>query len=206
MYLLNTFKNLSLVALLASTLAFTACDDDEVDAPHEENEEEVITDIKLTFTNTQDANDVVTASAQDPDGEGIEELVIAGDISLDVDKSYTLTLEVENNLESPGEDIAVEIEEEGDEHQLFYSFSNDAFTNPAGSGNINNASGTVAYNDMDANGNPLGLSTSWTTSSTVLENGSFTVRLQHQPDLKTATSGATDGDTDFELTFVLNIK
>ena len=33
--------------------------------------------------------------------------------------------------------------------------------------------------------------------------GTFTVRLQHQPDVKTATSGTNDGDTDFELQFVL---
>ena len=37
-------------------------------------------------------------------------------------------------------------------------------------------------------------------------SGTFTVQLQHQPDVKTATSGANDGDTDFALTFNLNIN
>jgi len=59
---------------------------------------------------------------------------------------------------------------------------------------------------MDGNGNPLGLSTSWTTGSNNLADGTFTIRLQHQPDVKSATSGASDGDTDFELKFVLNIQ
>ena len=44
------------------------------------------------------------------------------------------------------------------------------------------------------------------TSTTPLTVGTFTVRLQHQPGVKTATSGANDGDTDFNLQFVLNIQ
>ena len=43
-------------------------------------------------------------------------------------------------------------------------------------------------------------------SYTASSGGSFTVRLQHQPDVKTATSGSNDGDTDFALTFALNIQ
>ena len=62
------------------------------------------------------------------------------------------------------------------------------------------------YNDADENGNPVGLSSAWTTAGTASSEGSFTVRLQHQPDVKTATSGSNDGDTDFELTFALNIQ
>ena len=62
----------------------------------------------------------------------------------------------------------------------------------------------LGYNDTDGNGNPVGLNTSWTTAGA--SSGTFTVQLQHQPDVKTATSGANDGDTDFALTFNLNIN
>ena len=72
--------------------------------------------------------------------------------------------------------------------------------------NIDAAADPLNYNDMDENGNPVGLNTTWTTSGTAISAGSFTVRLQHQPDEKTATSDANTGDTDFELTFVLNIQ
>ena len=105
-----------------------------------------------------------------------------------------------------GLDIVAEIAEEADEHQIFFAFTNDAFSNPMGDGNIDNASDAINYNDEDANGNPLGLNTTWTTGATAISNGNFTVRLQHQPDLKTATSGANDGETDFEIDFVLNIE
>lgn len=111
-----------------------------------------------------------------------------------------------NNLDSPGENIGDEILEEDEEHQIFFSFSNNAFANPIGNGNIDNSTDPLNYNDSDANGNPVGLSTNWTTSSSQLSGGVFTVRLQHQPDIKSSSSGATDGDTDFELQFVLNIQ
>lgn len=203
----NYLKKYSVYALLAAGLLFTSCDKDKDDeVPEPENEEEVITDVKLIFTNEADATDVVTASAKDPDGESVEELAILDTIRLDTSKTYTLTFEIFNNLETPGEDIGAEIKEEADEHQLFFSFSNDAFTNPLGDGNIDDASHAINYNDEDGNGYNLGLSTTWTTSSSELSNGTFKVMLQHQPDVKTATSGATDGETDFELPFVLEIK
>lgn len=195
----------SLLLLLAVGVLFvTGCGDDE--EPEPENEVEVITDVKLVFTNTADASDVVEASAKDPDGEGVQELDILGPITLGADKTYTLTYEIFNNLETPGEDIGKEIEEEDDEHQLFFSFTEGAFTDPAGNGNIDTAADDINYNDFDDNNNPVGLSTTWTTSTTALTDGRFRVVLKHQPDVKTSTSGFNDGDTDFDLEFVLNIQ
>lgn len=200
-------KKYSIYTLLLASILFTGCnkDDDEV-VPEAENEQEVITDVKLIFTNAADATDVVEAKAQDPDGAGVQELAILDEINLDTSKTYNLTFEIMNNLESPGEDIGIEIKEEDNEHQIFFSFSNNAFATPTGNGNIDTASDPITYNDKDENGSYVGLLTSWTTSSTPLSKGTFTVKLQHQPDVKTATSGATDGDTDFDLTFVLNIQ
>ena len=166
MKLFNNFKKYSLLAFLATSILMAGCNDDE--EPEVENELEVITDVTLIFTNDADATDVVEASAQDPDGAGVEELQILDEITLDVDKTYTLTFEIFNNLETPGEDIGDEIQEEDDEHQLFFSFSDGAFADPTGNGNIDNASDPLNYNDADGNGNPLGLSTTWTTSSACL--------------------------------------
>lgn len=204
MTVLTNLQRFAFFALLFAGIILTGCDDDDV--PDMEPEEEVITDVRLIFTNDADANDVVTAAAQDPDGEGVEELEVLGAINLAANTSYTLTFEMENNLETPGEDIAAEVEDEGDEHQIFFSFSTDAFTNPAGDGNIDNAADAVNYNDMDKDGNPIGLSSSWTTGATALNGGMFTARLQHQPDIKTSSTGANDGDSDFDLTFELNIQ
>ncbi|MEC7244231.1 MAG: GTP cyclohydrolase [Bacteroidota bacterium] len=198
----NIFKLNILLYSLLSLVIFTACEDDDV-VPEEEEEMEVITDVTLIFTS--DAGAVVTASAQDPDGEGVQELVVLDEIQLQAGTNYTLTFDIMNNLETPGESIGEEIAEEDDEHQIFFAWTEGAFSNPTGNGNIDNASDPVNYNDADGNGNPLGLNTSWTAGDPTTA-ASFTVRLQHQPDVKTSTSGANDGDTDFELQFRLTIQ
>lgn len=203
---MDYLKKYSIYAILILGVIFTGCDDD--DEPEPENEEEVITDVKLIFTNTADPSDVVEVSAKDPDGEGVQELTVTGlgAINLGTDKTYTLTFEILNALDpNDVEDIGEEIEDEDDEHQIFFSFPEFYFADPSGNGNIDNAADPINYNDQDENGNPVGLSTTWTTSDLEYLLGDFTVRLQHQPDVKTATSGANDGDTDFELTFTLNI-
>ena len=198
----NIFKLNYLLYAVLTLFIFTACEEDEA-APEEENEVEVFTDVKLVFT-PSGGGAAVEAAAQDPDGAGVQELQVLGAINLAANTSYTLTMVIENCLESPCELMNEEIEEEDDEHQFFFAFTNDAFTSPVGNGNIDSASDPLNYNDTDGNGNAIGLNTSWTTGSA--SSGTFTVQLQHQPDVKTATSGATDGDTDFALTFNLNIN
>lgn len=203
---IETLRNLKFLALLFIAIAVVGCSDDD-DAPEEENEVEVFTDVTLIFTNTSNANDVIMAKAKDPDGEGIQELQVLDAITLSTDTQYTLTYEILNALDpNDVEDIGEEILDEDHEHQFFFSFTEGAFTSPTGNGNIDTASDPLNYNDEDENGDPVGLSTSWTTSSTTSAGGAFTVRLQHQPDVKTSTTGSQDGDTDFNLTFVLNIQ
>jgi hypothetical protein len=204
---INPFKNLQLLAILFSVITIIGCSNNDDDAPEEENEVEVFTDVTLIFTNTANNSDVVRASAQDPDGTGIQELQILDAITLAADTEYTLTYEILNALDPADvEDIGNEILEEDNEHQFFFSFTENVFANPTGNGNIDAAADPINYNDADENGNPVGLSSTWTTSSTAASGASFTVRLQHQPDVKTATSGSNDGDTDFALTFALNIQ
>ena len=207
---LENLKKYGMYTLLLGGALLSACEDDD-EAPAEENEEEVITDVTLTFTNTADASDVVTASAEDPDGAGVQPLAIQDEITLTSGATYTLSLEILNALNSDDpEDIGEEIEEEDDEHQFFFAFSDGAFSAPDGDGNVDDSGDPINYNDEDVNGNPVGLSTTWTAGD-VLEDGSFRIILQHQPPVdeqpvKTATSGVEVGDADFDLDFVLNVQ
>ena len=198
----NIFKLNYLLYAVLTLFIFTACEEDEV-APEEENEVEVFTDVKLVFTPVV-GGAAVEAAAQDPDGAGVQELQVLGGINLKANTNYFLSMIIENCLEDPCELMNEEIEEEAEEHQFFYAFTNDIFTSPSGNGNIDNASDPINYIDVDGNGNPIGLLSTWNTGSA--KSGTFTIQLQHQPDVKTATSGATDGDTDFALTFNLNIN
>lgn len=202
---LKVVKKYGKYALLLGGAVLTSCSSDD-DAPEEENVVEAFTDVTLVFTNNADASDVVTAKAQDPDGVGVQELEIQDEITLTSGATYTLTYEILNALDpSDPEDLGAEIREEDNEHQFFFAFTAGAFSDPAGDGNIDNADDAINYGDTDENDNPVGLSSTWTTGA-ALADGSFNVRLQHQPDVKTATSGVNDGDTDFDLAFVLNIE
>jgi hypothetical protein len=174
------------------------------EAPPCENEEEIITDVTLTFTPTE-GGDPVVATASDPDGEGPLDLMINGPIDLLESTDYDLSIKVENKIE--GEDITEEIMEEDDEHMFFFSWTDEVFTSPAGDGNIDNRDDPVNYNDFDENSLPVGLSTSWTTEC-VEENvsGKFRLVLKHQPDIKSATSTAEDGGTDLDLEWDINVE
>ncbi|MEM9985271.1 MAG: GTP cyclohydrolase [Bacteroidota bacterium] len=202
MEVLSFLQKYILGILLITAVVLSGCDTEEPDIV---NVPETITDVKLLFTNDSDASDVVEARAEDPDGDGVEELQILDEIVLGVDKTYTLTYEILNDLASPPEDIGAEILEEDNEHQVFFSFTEGAFADPTGNGNIDNAADPINYNDSDENNRPVGLSTTWTTGSSEV-TGTFTAKLQHQPDQKTDNSTATTGDTDFDLQFVLKIQ
>lgn len=197
---MKLFKNYYLIGLLALAVTFVRCSDDDV--PPEENEEEVINEVTLTFTPTGGGNDIV-ATYVDADGEGSGNPVLT-DIELASGTTYTLNITMANTLESPAEDITEEVEAEGDEHQLFFSWSVSVFSDPLGTGNIG-STGTVNYNDQDKNGNPIGLSTTWTVTQNAV-SGEFRIMLKHQPDIKTATSTSNDGETDVDITWAININ
>ena len=204
-YLNNLTK--SGILLLLAAFIFSACGtDSSPDDPPIENEVEVITDVTLIFTNVDDNSDTVSARAQDPDGEGVQELQVLDDIQLQSGVTYRLTYEIFNGLEDPPEDIGEEIEEEDDEHQFFFQFTENAFSSPGGNGNFDNADDPINYNDLDDEGNPVGLETTWTTSGQNVDDGFFRLRLQHQPDIKSSSTTVNDGDTDIDITFTLVIQ
>jgi hypothetical protein len=188
----------SCIALLSS------CSDDD---PKKEDTPELITKATLIFT-PSGGGTTVTVTATDPDGEGVQNITVNGPINLAANKSYTLTIALINELADPTAaeyNITEEVEEEGDEHLFFFSWTNNVFSNPAGNGNIDNRADAVNYNDQDENGRPLGLITSWTSASAA-SSGKFRVMLKHQPELKTATSTSSTGETDLDIEFNINIQ
>ncbi|MEP2773522.1 MAG: hypothetical protein ABJH05_15325 [Fulvivirga sp.] len=193
---MKTFKFSILASLIIGLLSLSACSDD--DAPPAENEEEVIDQVTLIFTPT--GGTPLTFNAE---GEGGVNFTIPT-IMLDANTEYALSVEVRNTAE--GENITEEIEEEDEEHMFFYGWTNGLFSDPSGDGNIgpNSRSDDVNYNDQDANGYPVGLSTTWATSDAA--TGEFRIILKHQPDIKTATSTSNDGESDIDLVWDIEIQ
>ncbi|HEX6225611.1 MAG TPA: hypothetical protein VFZ52_14440 [Chryseolinea sp.] len=195
-------NRLPIAIALFSLLFVLGC---EVESPVREDVPELITQVTLTFTPTDGEPLIVTAT--DPDGEGVQDVQVDGNISLETMKTYTLTLSLTNGLAQPSDpeyDVTEEVEEEAHEHFFYFSWTNGVFSDPAGDGNIDNRAGAVNYEDEDVNGLPLGLATVWTAG--VPSSGEFRIVLKHQPDLKTATSESTIGETDVDITFPIKVE
>jgi len=201
----NKSTHVFFTTLIITSMAFlTSCDDDD---PKKEDTPELITDVMLTFTPIGSGT-TVTVTANDPDGEGVQDLAVDGPINLVANKTYTLTIELINGLTDPSEpeyDITAEVEQESDEHMFFFGWTGNVFADPTGDGNIDSRADAVSYIDEDNNGLPLGLSTSWTTVTSPDATGTFNIILKHQPDLKSASSTVTTGETDLDIEFIITI-
>lgn len=196
---MKIIKILSLTFFIGSLSFLISCKNED---PTPENIPELITKVILKFTPTGGGT-VVTVTATDPDGEGSQDLQIDGPINLTKGTTYTLTIELLNGLYNPGADgydVGKEVLAEGDEHQLFFSWTS-TFSSPTGSGNIGSAPGVVNYQDEDINGLPIGLTTSWTTGADAESGKTFRVLLKHQPDIKSNTTTSLDGESDLDISF-----
>ncbi len=175
--------------LLALLFTVTSCEKDDPDV----NEEELITTLTYTLSPVGGGADVVM-TFRDLDGDGGDAPVITGG-TLDAGVQYNGAITLLNEAESPAENITEEVEGEDLEHQFFYE------TSVAGL--------TVAYADMDADGNPTGLAT--TVSATTVGSGTLKVTLRHEPNK--SGEGVADGnitnaggETDIEVTFDVNVE
>ncbi len=171
--------------------AVLSCNDDDLLII---NEEEVITTLTATLT-PQGGGTAITLQSRDLDGDGPNAPVITVSGNLDANTTYSGIIEVLNETVSPSENVTEEVEEEGTEHQFFYTFSN----------NI----ASTAYTDMDANGDPVGIE--FTLTTTNAGSGNVTITLRHA--LAKEIAGVSDGilanaggDTDVEATFSITVQ
>lgn len=190
---MKTIKHF-LILFLATGLFFSCSSDD--DNPDPVNEEEIITTVNFVLTPVGNGN-IVTFQSQDLDGDGPNAPVNSQIGSLVASTEYTASVQFLNELENPAENITLEVLDEADEHQVFYSL-----TGTSGS--------TVTYSDTDSDGNPLGILTVFNAGS-ASTNNTLTITLRHEPN-KTA-SGVSDGnianaggETDVEVTFNFDIN
>jgi hypothetical protein len=203
----NSLRTISITLAFLATSLFCGCDSND---PVREDTPELITQVTLTFTPAGGGSTIVV-TATDPDGEGIQDIAVDGPINLSANKTYTMTIELLNELADPSAaeyNITNEVEEEGDEHIFFFSWTNNVFSDPAGNGNVDNRNDAVNYtggaNSKDVNNLPLGLTTTWTSSANTV-SGTFRVLLKHQPGLKSETSDSNTGETDLDLEFSISV-
>ncbi len=178
------------IFLVSSLL--TACKKDK--AAEEENDNELITTMKLTFVPVG-GGPTLTYQFKDTDGPGgaaptTDEIVLAPS------KAYNVTVQLLNEAETPAEDITLEVQAEADAHRFYYQ--------PSGGSNIN-----VAGLDNDPNAVPLGITSTWTSGS--IATGSIVVTLRHYPGNPPGKAVADPvnspkSSTDIEVSFNTKIQ
>ncbi|WP_055437307.1 hypothetical protein [Lacinutrix algicola] len=189
-------KNIKFLTLVfISILSFNACSSDDDAIPTPVNEEEVITTLNLTLT-PQGGGTPIVIQMQDADGDGSDVPVFTypGGLAagfLDAGVTYDGEIELLNETENPAEDITEEVEEESDEHQFFYTASN-------------NLDVTTTYTNFDNNGNNLG--TEFTLEAGAVSNGTITFTLRHEPTKPNTGLSDAGGETDIEVTFSFEIE
>ena len=158
--------NTTILPLLALTLA--ACSDVEKDAEDghgHDHDHEAISKVILDIT-SQDDGSAQTINFSDPQtGDG----GVDADIELVNGTTYDMAMTVLNDLEDPVEDITLEIIDEQNDHQVF-------FTGSA----INDGIVTFTYEDEDDNGLPIGLDS--TLTGAAAGSGTLTLTLQHMAE------------------------
>jgi len=174
--------------LLTANLLFACSNDDDSTAI---NEEEVITTLIVTFV-PQGGGNAIELKSQDLDGDGPDAPIMTISGSFLSNTTYNGEVEFLNELVSPPDNITEEVAEESLEHQVFF--------------NVSAGLGTVNYNDMDADGNPIGLDISFQTENATVITQIMTVTLRHEPNKD--AEGVSDGDianaggeTDIEVMF-----
>lgn len=174
-----------LLALMLFPLVFTACDSTEPDEGP--GEEELITKITLTLTA---GGNTVTASANDPDGDGNNFQIDT--INLASGTTYTGSIALADEINN--EDITEEVEEEAEEHQFFYTVGGAAANRV-----------TVTITDEDANGLPIGLAFTVAVSAGEAVNGTMRVVLGHYDDDPKNGTDLSD-ETDVDVTFPIRVQ
>ncbi|MDC6364575.1 MULTISPECIES: type 1 periplasmic binding fold superfamily protein [Flavobacteriaceae] len=190
-----------LAAFVITSLVFVSCSSDD-NSPEPVNEEEVITTMTVTLQPT--SGTTITLQSRDLDGDGPNAPTITVSGNLAANTTYTGSVALLNETETPAEDVNEEIEGEADVHQFFFEV-----------GTGLNATTDYADDESDyvseetgenfTTTNPVGLAFTLTTSDA--GSGNFTVTLRHEP--KKPNDGSLSdagGETDITQTFSLTVE
>ena len=201
----STIKTIFKASIFMVILGFNAaCTSED---PELENEEELITDVTLKFTEVNEAGIPIATSfevkAIDTEGLEVGGSPTIGTINLTTGKRYVIEIELFNSIEN--EDITEEIVEEADEHQFYF----------LGSAFVGTPILSYTYDDEDGKGNPIGLrGFIRVAEAAIVNNAQFRLVLRH--DLNKAFNGANNpnfvdfvnagGETDLDIVFPVIVE
>lgn len=182
-------------ALLALAMVFvfavSSCkkDPDDPNDPNDNNEQELITTLIFSFTDTSSSTNTLSFAFRDPDGDGGAAPTQFDTLRFPANSTFNGALQLLDESDANDvEDITVEILAEDDEHLFCYTVSSGLDME-------------VIRTDSDGNF-PIGVATRWRAGAA--STGTVRVTLKHQPGVKDGS--CTPGDTDVEVNFVVEIQ
>jgi hypothetical protein len=181
-------KKINVWVLLALfTFVMASCKKDDT-VP--EDEQELITTVRLTLTSVSNSTEVVTATWKDTDGPGGTPPVISG-LNLRQNAIYTGRIAfLDESRPNDPKDITEEVEEEEEDHEVFYT--------------VTGANLVVSSRNLDAKGLPLGTRANFATGAA--SAGTLKIILKHKPGTKAAGDQSTKGETDVEADLPIQIQ
>ncbi len=194
---LNKWTNIALFSVILLSLGLTACDKpaDDDDA----GEQEFITKVTIRLEE-QGSQNVVNIVWNDPNGDGIGDFT--GTANIKSNRTYKGSIELLNELTTDPDErnVTKEIEEEADEHQFFYTFSNNLAQ-----------FAVVTITDRDSRGLPVGLKFDLVTATlpggTASLTGSMNIVLSHYTTItKTGTNPGNEEDVNISAPVTISTQ
>jgi hypothetical protein len=187
LYKFSSKQTLAISALLiGAMLVMNACRKNNPTPPNP-NEEELITTVKITFTDSAGVQPTFSAQYKDLDGDGGNAPSVFDTIRLKPNTTYLAEILLLDESKSPADTISNEVFEEGDEHLFCFD--------------VNGVTCSVQRTDSDGTFE-IGLNSKWKTSAA--GNGTAQIQLRHQPGTKDGT--CTPGSSDIDLLFQLKVQ
>lgn len=196
------FRNTSVrfimsLSFLIAAFGFACGDDPPTSSGSGAGEEELITTATITLT-PQGGGPAITVQFKDLDGDGGNAPTI-DTLTVTLGTTYNGTILLQNEAETPAEDITAEVKNEAEEHQFFYTTG----------GGFASASVTVTDKESDYGTNtgsdlPVGIAFTLTVPAGT-GNGTFRAVLSHFDDV--AKDGSTQSnESDLDVTFTVIVQ
>lgn len=178
-------KNTGIVMMLLALMG--ACKDEVSPINPPQNATELITTMQLVMKDSA-TGEIKTFAFKDPDGEGGNSPTQFDTITLKSGSVYNCELILLDESKSTADTISNEVQEEADEHLVFYD--------------VAGAAVNISITDKDSKQLPLGLRSIWRTAQ--IGQGTVTVQLKHQPGQKDGSRAP--GETDAMVSYPIKIE
>lgn len=181
------FKSYSFYILFSIIFILNSCSKDT----HTHSDHDAISRVIIKL---KSATDSAEFSYTDLDGDGGNPPTISS-TPLKQSRIYQASITLYSGSSSPLKETTSEIQDESKDHQFFFSSTVPGLT--------------TAYADKDPDNLPIGLLSTWTTTSS--GSGKMKITLRHMPNKSAAgvSSGSIQnagGETDIEVEFDVQIQ